>query len=407
MKCEHCGGENVGSDFVCNTCGTQAAAGSHARGPVRAALPEQTPHTAVKTAFHTRAGWPLETNGLPMPPLPTASAATPVGPAEPWHPTLPGIDPAPPGTPQPLGFEQTYVRPPGMGERLFPGANSATQNWQDPQVEYAARESSNLHRAVIGLMVAGAVAFGFSMDRWTGSGKGTDTAAAKSAAPTNSRAKTAVASGSSGASGTSQTGVDKPNSAASLRESEKPGSVALSLPMLELETPPPTAAAEPGPNPAPAQDEQLAMQTVAPVNTIQGPVQTLDVRSRSDQLAAVKRKSVTVKKLKQRKRDAPQVAAAPKAERLDEIDRLQLQAFSETSRDRMARRAPPARPPGELLQQSARSMPDRPARHVARSAYGQCERLSGFIDREQCKWRVCDGKWGQYDCPSFKHANVY
>jgi len=34
--------------------------------------------------------------------------------------------------------------------------------------------------------------------------------------------------------------------------------------------------------------------------------------------------------------------------------------------------------------------------------YAQCLEISGFLRREQCKWQVCSGKWGQDGCPSYE-----
>jgi hypothetical protein len=146
--------------------------------------------------------------------------------------------------------------------------------------------------------------------------------------------------------------------------------------------------------------------TAAPAVAARAPVQTLDVR-RAQQQARLRHRSIAAKKAKRRSSDATQLAGdGTREERLSEIDRLQLQAFSETSRDRVGRTTPPARLAPEMQQQSGR-MPERQSPRVVRSAYAQCERLGGFLEREQCKWRVCDGKWGQNDCPSYKRASVY
>lgn len=42
----------------------------------------------------------------------------------------------------------------------------------------------------------------------------------------------------------------------------------------------------------------------------------------------------------------------------------------------------------------------------AANSYAQCQALDGFLRREQCKWQVCNGKWGQDGCPSYAHANT-
>jgi hypothetical protein len=248
MKCEHCGGENVGPDLVCNTCGTHARPGLRVPDAALGDMPELPARSFTRTEFHTISGVPLETDVLPMPPLPTASAATPLRPAEPRPPRPSGIEPPPPGmpgSPHSAPFRQRPGAPQqAISQQLFPGQDDAPPPWANPQIEYEARESSNLHRAVIGLMVAGAVAFGFSMDWWTGVGRTADTVAANSAAKANPRAKIAEASAPRDAA----PGGEKAPPA-SLLESERPGTVALALPMLESETPPAVAVAQAEPNP--------------------------------------------------------------------------------------------------------------------------------------------------------------
>lgn len=42
----------------------------------------------------------------------------------------------------------------------------------------------------------------------------------------------------------------------------------------------------------------------------------------------------------------------------------------------------------------------------AANSFAQCQALDNFLGREQCKWQVCNGKWGQDGCPSYAHANT-
>lgn len=37
--------------------------------------------------------------------------------------------------------------------------------------------------------------------------------------------------------------------------------------------------------------------------------------------------------------------------------------------------------------------------------FAQCMELGSFLRREQCKWQVCNGKWGQDGCPSYSNDN--
>ena len=41
----------------------------------------------------------------------------------------------------------------------------------------------------------------------------------------------------------------------------------------------------------------------------------------------------------------------------------------------------------------------------AQSEYAQCQELDSFLRREQCKWQVCNGKWGLDGCPSYADEN--
>ena len=41
----------------------------------------------------------------------------------------------------------------------------------------------------------------------------------------------------------------------------------------------------------------------------------------------------------------------------------------------------------------------------AQGSYAQCQELGNFFRREQCKWQVCNGKWGQDGCPAYSNGN--
>lgn len=43
--------------------------------------------------------------------------------------------------------------------------------------------------------------------------------------------------------------------------------------------------------------------------------------------------------------------------------------------------------------------------NLAQDRYAQCQELSNFLRREQCKWQACNGKWGQDGCPSYANSN--
>jgi hypothetical protein len=63
-----------------------------------------------------------------------------------------------------------------------------------------------------------------------------------------------------------------------------------------------------------------------------------------------------------------------------------------------------ARPEPEAAVSSVQSAPTPPAKPArterqVRNLPGLCANAGNFFRREQCKWRVCDGHWGQYGCP--------
>jgi len=96
----------------------------------------------------------------------------------------------------------------------------------------------------------------------------------------------------------------------------------------------------------------------------------------------------------------------------DEIARLQSQAFSETSRDRVSGEKPRSNTPPsdyQVLPQpgAEKSAIATPAISAAKtgsvhSELAKCQRNASFFVREKCKWRLCDGQWGKNGCPSYE-----
>lgn len=116
------------------------------------------------------------------------------------------------------------------------------------------------------------------------------------------------------------------------------------------------------------------------------------------------------KKRKSGKESSQKLASAGKKERISEIDRVRTQAFSETSRDRINEKKS-ALPDSRIGPQSERRSSFRTnkvARNtVTNSQYARCERINHIIRREQCKWELCNNKWGKGACPSFKHERPF
>jgi hypothetical protein len=107
---------------------------------------------------------------------------------------------------------------------------------------------------------------------------------------------------------------------------------------------------------------------------------------------------------------AGKLAAAERKEkeRLREIDRVRTQAYSESSKDRIGERKSGSDNP--IGPQSERRRPYRSQlaqKTVTSSEYARCERSGNLIDRERCKWQLCNNKWGKGGCPSFKPERSY
>jgi len=76
-----------------------------------------------------------------------------------------------------------------------------------------------------------------------------------------------------------------------------------------------------------------------------------------------------------------------------------------SDKNRPARAMQPPKKSQSTTQTAASREPDRivmASAAAGQSRYAQCLELEGFLRREQCKWHVCSGKWGQDGCPSYK-----
>lgn len=108
------------------------------------------------------------------------------------------------------------------------------------------------------------------------------------------------------------------------------------------------------------------------------------------------------------KRQATQTVAKDK-----EIERIRQQADEElkkkinTGRALTDTRARERR--GVQLRGSRQMASTAPASYTGamREMLARCERNPNFIRREQCKWKLCDNKWGKHGCPSYgSHASA-
>ena len=100
-----------------------------------------------------------------------------------------------------------------------------------------------------------------------------------------------------------------------------------------------------------------------------------------------------------------------------EIERIRQQAAEELKKQTENRRTLAA------YASSLRSTPRPPSRHSASqevpstapstssktlAMLARCEHAANFILREQCKWRLCSGRWGKNGCPSYStHGSSY
>lgn len=103
-------------------------------------------------------------------------------------------------------------------------------------------------------------------------------------------------------------------------------------------------------------------------------------------------------------KSSPKVAATAKKQRLSEIDRVRTQAYSETSRDRVGNRKSTSSG-SSVGPQSERRGAYRTSKvaqnTVSRAEFARCLRIDHIIRREQCKWSLCNNKWGTGACPSY------
>lgn len=96
--------------------------------------------------------------------------------------------------------------------------------------------------------------------------------------------------------------------------------------------------------------------------------------------------------------------------RSEEVSRLKAEAYSETRRDRLSRSTPAKAAPKEenIKQKGAKRQPTALSGSVSstkktdlRRALARCKQEEGLFFQERCKWRLCNGQWGQYGCPSY------
>jgi hypothetical protein len=88
-----------------------------------------------------------------------------------------------------------------------------------------------------------------------------------------------------------------------------------------------------------------------------------------------------------------------------EIERIKQQAAEELKKKAESRRSAVGAHHASKENADAEQR-KTPAAHSTRvpamtALLEQCEQAGNFIRREQCKWRLCGGKWGKNGCPSY------
>jgi hypothetical protein len=163
-------------------------------------------------------------------------------------------------------------------------------------------------------------------------------------------------------------------------------------PAIERAALPPAANILPEPPQQAAPDTPAAAaDTAKPAATLETPAPAEERQARDE---AVKPSPRSTPTRQAKKRSAP----VAKQDRSEEIDRLRTQAFSETRKDRVGRISgakPGARMPISSIK-SARLA------SATRRAFSECDNSANILRREQCRWKVCGGRWGRNGCPSYE-----
>lgn len=95
-----------------------------------------------------------------------------------------------------------------------------------------------------------------------------------------------------------------------------------------------------------------------------------------------------------------------------EIERIRQQADEELKKKSERRRAinemrtHVRSATGRTLNKEA-SRGESHNRSYIQTRFAKCARAGNLIQREQCKWRLCNGMWGKNGCPSYAHATPY
>jgi hypothetical protein len=422
MACRYCGVENCDSAIAC-ACDNGTGPGSGPASMSKKALPPTSYASlcniiGIDAKFRAKCGLPLEAGVLPTPPVPTASAATPVIGARPKPRRIPPDMPVVGSYPR-VGIQQAAEKqqPERLPELPKAPVNKKTavtlppdQSVSDQHDRHAAVHSrwssraaaahspkpekrSPLTRRKHAMRIVTPLQVGLVGSIFTASMAVVLGTAWWIDAPRNTQAVAVTASPSPTPAVSPVNGTEKGTE-------KTPDNV---IPTIRVNETPVVAGVSP---------------TITVVRATPGEASApLAVAQARQEIAvaagrAPRPKSATPKKIASAattRRAGKRTAVASRKERTEEIDRLKTQAFSETRKDRLDRGKAAGKPSARAAQfdpQSAKPTSSKTKQLAStaglRNQFMQCEHNGNFFSRERCKWRVCGGKWGRDGCPSYR-----
>lgn len=396
MVCENCSEENCDSTTACPSCGKPSMASTSQKELEKKNIYACVPHGMNGEAlFRAKRGFPLQAGVLPTIPVQTASAVAPIiAPAPTRRRTLSEISDL-------ISHSQiekeTANRPIPVEIPVAPGRQEPWKARTDPEsrLPFSRRKrvkrlmpiTTPLQAGLVGSIITVSMAIALGSVWWNKSSSNGQAAQVSFFSPPMQLPSAAKIPGYASGSGHSIIPEDKaPLIVASIQPDRR-----------EAVTDQEQASAA-GPFEPP--DQKGAGMENIPENRLVEPAKTskknITARSSSSRFTRIAKAEPSSRTSRRT------AGAARKKERIEEIDRLKSQAFAETKKDRLDNARASGRtfaPTTHFSQQSAK-------RTSINNEFLQCGRHSNFIHREQCKWRLCGGKWGRNGCPSYQHTET-
>lgn len=434
MPCGYCGMENCETGN-CPSCGTPAVETKPRQQQKKSRYATRRLNANPDARFRAKCGFPIKANVLPTIPVQTGSAATPAVPPAPTPKKKsskpdsvrpagtipPDISIAPPRpTIEKIAKPKSVRAPPEFPERPRrpppPPANRAPPKPEQRPI-YARRTppvhaTASSRTVFIGLFVA-SIAMGLGSAWWMSGSNAVQSAASSVPAPVAAMAKAEEKiPGSTPSTTPEPEPAPAPANETVIALAPPAENTAAIAPLETLETPEQPVPQTPEPPPVPQTSPDIAD---APASASDNPaIKTAEKpEERTTVPAAEPPRPKKIAKAGTTHRARKQTVVVTKKERGEEIDRLKTQAFSETTKDRIGNVKPRAKTPAtgyQLDPQSARRKSYRPSQSArtagTRTVLAQCEHGANLFRREQCKWQVCGGKWGEDGCPSYDHKQA-